>query len=240
MQQTITGLYLNHTNYGETSVILKLYTLQYGTTSFIVKGIKKKRGGGALLQPFHYLELNSNFRTDKDLNFGNQVRLAKASYSITSDIRKSTVAIFLTEVLNKTLKESAPNEENYTVIASLIRYYDESTFIPIFHHYFLIQLIKLLGITPNLAAQEKSDVLHIQGGTFENNLQPNKDYFSIETSLAFKQILGTKFDELISLKILKNTKKDLLENLVKYIETQTEIRKGSIGSYKILEIIFND
>ena len=96
MQQTITGLYLNHTNYGDTSVILKLYTLQYGTTSFIVKGLKRKKGGGALLQPFHYLELSSNYRTDKDLNFGNQVRLAKVSYSITSDIRKGTVALFLT------------------------------------------------------------------------------------------------------------------------------------------------
>ncbi len=240
MQQTITGLYLSHTNYGETSVILKLYTLQYGTTSFIVKGIKRKKGGGALLQPFHYLELSSNYRTDRDLNFGNQVRLAKASYSITSDIRKGTVALFLTEVLNKTLKESAPSEEIYTIIESLINYYDEAPFIPLFHHYFLVQLIQLLGVTPNLGKQIDSEVLHIQDGIFEYNAQPNKEYFSLDSSLAFKQILGTKFDELPLLKLNKDAKKNLLENLINYIETQTEIKRGSIRSYKILETIFND
>ncbi len=240
MQQTITGLYLNHTNYGETSVILKLYTLQYGTTSFIVKGIKKKKGGGALLQPFHYLELSSNFRTDKDLNFGNRVRLSKASYSITSDIRKGTVAIFLTEVLNKTLRESAPNEEAYKSIESLINYYDEEDFVPLFHHFFLVQLIKLLGVTPHFKQGLTQELLHIQKGVFEYNSQPDREYFSSQSSRVFKELIGMKFDGLKNLNLTKITKTELLKNLITYIEVQTEIKRGSIKSYKILETIFHD
>ena len=239
MQQTITGLYLNHINYGDTSVILKLHTLQHGTTSFIVKGIKRKKGGSALLQPFHYLELSSNFKAEKDLNFGNQVRLSKPSYSLTSDIRKSTVALFLTEVLNKTLKETAPNKELYVIIESLITFYDESEFLPLFHHSFLIQLIKLLGIMPNFGRNVSIDLLNIKEGLFEYNPQPNKDYFSLESSQAFKLIIGTKFEELNRIHLVKKTKQELLSSLVNYIETQTEIKKGSIQSYKILETIFN-
>lgn len=239
MQQTITGLYLNHTNYGDTSVILKLYTLEYGTSTFIVKGIKRKKGGLALLQPFHFLELVSNFKPEKDLNFGNQVKLLKPSYSLTSDIRKSTVAIFLTEVLNKTLKETSPSEEKYEIIASLIDYYDHSEFTSIFHHYFLIRLINLLGIFPNYGYNKSIDLLNIPNGVFEYNNRPDNNYFSLESSQAFKLISGTKFDELNELKIDKKTKKELLSNLVNYIETQTEIKKGSIHSYKILEAIFN-
>ena len=103
MQQTITGLYLNHINHGDTSVILKLYTLQHGTTSFIIKGIKRKKGGSALLQPFHYLELSSNFKAEKDLNFGNQIRLSKPSYSLTSDVRKSIVSAISIKVMEPDL-----------------------------------------------------------------------------------------------------------------------------------------
>lgn len=239
MQQTITGLYLNHTNYGDTSVILKLYTEQHGTTSFIVKGIKRKKGGAALLQPFHFLELTANFKADKDLNFGNQIRLSKPSYSLTSDIRKSTVSLFLTEVLNKTLKESAPNQELYTIISSLITLYDESEFIPLFHHYFLTQLIKQLGITPAFGRNASIDLLNIKEGIFEYNPQPGNAYFSLETSQAFKVILGTTFNEIIVLKLERKTKQALLLNLIQYIETQTEIKRGSIQSYKILETIFN-
>jgi len=239
MQQTITGIYLNHIDYGDTSVILKLYTLQYGTTSFIVKGLKRKKGGGALLQPFHFLELSSNFKGEKDLNFGTQVRLSKPSYSLTSDIRKSTVALFLTEVLNKTLKESAPNEELYTIVSSLITFYDVAEFSPIFHHSFLIQLINLLGVAPNFGRNVSIDLLNIKEGVFEYNPQPNSNYFSIETSQAFKLIIGTKFEELNEVNLETKTKKELLINLVNYIETQTEIKKGSIQSHKILDIIFN-
>ncbi len=239
MQQTITGLYLNHINYGDSSVILKLYTLQHGTTSFIVKGIKRKKGGLALLQPFHFLELISNFKPEKDLNFGNQVKLSQPSYSLTSDIRKGTVALFLTEVLNKTLKETAPSEEKYEVISSLIDYYDHADFIPIFHHYFIIQLINLLGIFPNYGYNKSIDLLNINKGLFEYNNQPDNSYFSLATSRAFKQISGTKFDELNNIHIDKKTKKQLLSDLVNYIETQTEIKKGSIQSFKILETVFN-
>jgi DNA repair protein RecO (recombination protein O) len=239
MQQTITGLYLSHINYGETSVILKLFTLQHGTTSFIVKGIKRKKGGQAILQPFHYLELTSNFKAEKELNFGNQVRLSKPSYSLTSDIRKSTVSLFLTEVLNKTLKETAPDEELYHIIDSLITLYDESEFLPIFHHYFIIQLIISLGIAPNFGRNKSIDLLKISEGIFEYNPQPNIDYFSLETSQAFKRIIGTKFDELENIRLTKEVKQKLLINLINYIETQTQIKKGSIQSYKILETIFH-
>ena len=240
MQQTITGLYLNHTNYGDTSVILKLYTLQHGTTSFIVKGIKRKKGGQALLQPFHYLELSSNFKAEKDLNYGNQIRLSKPSYSLTSDIRKSTVALFLTEVLNKTLKETAPNEELYYLTEHLITLYDESEFISLFHHFFLTQLIISLGITPNFARNKSIDLLNINDGVFEYHPQPNSNYFSQESSLAFKQILGMNFDTLNKLNLSQKTKQELLVNLINYIETQTQIKKGSIQSYKILETIFHN
>lgn len=239
MQQTITGIYLNHTNYGDTSIILKLYTLQYGTTSFIVKGIKRKKGGVAALQPFHFLELVSNFKPDKELNFGNQVKLSKPSYSLTSDVRKSTVALFLTEVLNKTLKEAAPGEEKYEIIASLIDYYDHAEFSSIFHHYFIIKLINLLGLFPNFGYNKSIDLLNIRKGQFEYTPQPDSNYFSIETSNAFKLISGTNFDELNSLNIDKKTKKQLLSDLVNYLEIQTEIGRGSVRSYKILEAVFS-
>ena len=201
--------------------------------------MKRKKGGLALLQPFHFLELVSNFKPEKELNFGNQVKLLKPSYTLTSDIRKSTVALFLTEVLNKTLKETAPSQEKYEIISSLIDYYDHADFIPIFHHYFIIQLINLLGIFPNYGYNKSIDLLNIHKGIFEYNPQPDSHYFSLATSEAFKQISGTKFDALHHINFDKTTKKQLLADLVRYIEVQTEIKKGSIQSFKILETVFN-
>lgn len=239
MQQTIIGLYLKHTNYGDSSVILKLYSLQYGTVSFIVKGIKKKKGSLALLQPFHFIELSSKFSTNKEINFGNKLKLHKPSYSITSDIRKCCVAIFITDVLNKTLKETAPSKEDYTYIEYLIDTYDKEEFIPLFHHFFLIELIKILGILPNNKTNKKTEVLNISKGIFEEANSIDKNLFSLESSIAFKELLNKNIKDIRLIKLNTKTKQELLLNLVRYIEFQTEIKKGSIRSHKILETIFN-
>ena len=152
---------------------------------------------------------------------------------------KYVAGIYPGRTLSKTLKETAPSEEKYEVISSLIDYYDHADFIPIFHHYFIIQLINLLGIFPNYGYNKSIDLLNINKGLFEYNNQPDNSYFSLATSRAFKQISGTKFDELNNIHIDKKTKKQLLSDLVNYIETQTEIKKGSIQSFKILETVFN-
>ncbi len=239
MQQNITGLYLNHISYGDTSVIVRLYTKEYGTVSFIVKGIKRKKGGLALLQPFHYIELTSNFKPDRELNFGNKVKLFKPTQSITSDIRKTTVAIFLTEVLAKTLQESAPNESLYEKLEYLITYFDTEDFSPIFHHLFLVQLIKELGIMPNFGKNQSIDLFNLETGLFERVNQPQKIHFTHEESLAFKTILGTNFANETALRIANSVKKNLLKKMVQYIEVQTEIPVGSIRSIEVLESVFN-
>ncbi len=239
MQQNITGLYLNHISYGDTSVIVRLYTQEYGTVSFIVKGIKRKKGGLALLQPFHYIELTSNFKPDRELNFGNKVKLFKPTQTITADIRKTTVAIFLTEVLAKTLQESAPNEPLYENIEQLISYFDAEEFSPLFHHLFLVQLIKGLGIMPNLGRNQSIDLFNLETGSFERVTQPQKIHFTQEESLAFKSILGTNFASETALKITSSVKKSLLKKMVQYIEVQTEIPVGSIRSIEVLESVFN-
>ncbi len=239
MQQNITGLYLNHINYGDTSVIVRLYTKAYGTVSFIVKGIKRKKGGLALLQPFHYIELTSNFKPDRELNFGNKVKLYKPTQTITSDIRKTTVAIFLTEVLAKTLQESAPNEPLYENLEDLIAYFDEEEFSSVFHHLFLVQLIKGLGIMPNLGNNQSIDLFNIETGSFERITQPQNIHFSQEESLAFKTLLGTNFANNTTLQIKNSVKKSLLKKMVKYIAFQMEIPRGSIRSIEVLESVFN-
>ena len=83
------------------------------------------------------------------------------------------------------------------------------------------------------------DLLNKKEGVFEYNPQPNNIYFPLAPSQAFKLIIGTEFDKLNEINLAKKTKQELLINLVDYIETQTEIKKGSIQSYKILETIFN-
>ena len=149
MRQSIKGIYIKHFPYSETSAVLKVFTQEYGLQSFIAKGIKKKKGAAAVLQPFHLLEIDCSYNPNKSLNYAGIIKLQKPPASITSNVRKSMVAIFLTEVLYKCIKEEESNSELYDYISTAISIFDASEFNANFHLVFLMGLSRYFGFQPS-------------------------------------------------------------------------------------------
>jgi len=240
MKQNLVGLYLNHFSYSDSSVVLKLFTQEYGVRSFILKGVKKKKGGIAALQPFHVLEITSNFSIDKELNYGNTVKLYKPSKSITIDIRKSTVAIFLTEILYKSIKEEETNSKLFDFLNDSIEWLDQKDFNPDFHLLFLIELTKYFGFFPSLPDVPSKKYFNIREGIFEFPKDLKAENLDAETSLDFKLLLGTKFAANSPLGLSAKRRMKLLNFLVRYFEIQLHLKANSIGSHKILQAVFSD
>lgn len=240
MRQSIKGVYLNHFPYSETSVILKVFTKEYGLQSFIVKGIKKKKGGAAVLQPFHLLEIECSFNPNKNLNYAGVIKLQRPPVSITMDIRKSMVAIFLTEVLYRCIKEEESNPEFYDYLSTAISIFDESEFNANFHLVFLMELSRYFGFQPSLPIKASQKYFSLKEGVFEHPVEVFDFHLSPELSISFKQLIGTKFDAISELKYSNTIRKELLGTMIKYYEMQLGIKKDIITSHKILETIFED
>ena len=240
MRQSIKGVYLNHFPYSETSVILKVFTREFGLQSFIVKGIKKKKGGAAVLQPFHLLEIDCSFNPNKNLNYAGVIKLQQAPTSITMDIRKSMVAIFLTEVLYKCIKEEESNPELYDYISTAISIYDESEFDANFHLVFLMELSRYFGFQPSSPGKVGQKYFSLKEGVFEHPSEIFDYHLPPELSSLLMQLIGTKFDTMSELKFSNSIRKELLGTLINYYEMQLGIKKDIITSHKILETIFED
>jgi len=240
MRQSIKGIYLNHFSYSETSVILKVFTKEYGLRSFIVKGIKKKKGGAGVLQPFHLLEIECSFNPNKNLNYAGVIKLQRPPVSITMDIRKSMVAIFLTEVLYKCIKEEESNSELYDYISTAISIYDESDFNANFHLVFLMGLSRYFGFRPSPPEKLSQKYFSIKEGVFEHPSEIFDYHLSPELSFQLVQLIGTKFDTILELKYSNSIRKELLGALIKFYEMQLGMKKDIITSHKILETIFED
>jgi len=238
MRQSIEGVYLNHFPYSETSVILKVFTKRYGLQSFIVKGIKKKKGGAAVLQPFHLLEIACSFNPNKNLNYAGVIKLQQPPISITMDIRKSMVAIFLTEILYKCIKEEEPNPELYDYISTAISIYDQSEFNANFHLVFLMELSRYFGFQPSLPIKTSQKYFSLKEGIFEHPAEIFDYHLSLELSTSFIQLIGTKFDAMHELNYSNSSRKELLDIVIKFYEMQLGMKKDIITSHKILETIF--
>jgi len=155
MVENIKGIVLRTVRYGDTSIIVDLFTLQHGRMSFAVSTARVKRTVRTVSfwQPLSMVEFNADIRP--------QGRMAKPTdvhaYYNYSDIPyspiKSTIAIFLAEFLSAATREERETPTLYDYMEQSLQLLDmlqSHASIANFHLVFLMRLSRFVGIYPNL------------------------------------------------------------------------------------------
>src|SRR5688572_33382273 len=103
------GVVFRFTKYGETSIIVTLFTELFGLQSYIVNGVRSKSGKNkiALFQPLTLLELIVYHREHANINRIKEIKCLHPYQSIPFDIKKSSLMMFINEVINKAVKEES-------------------------------------------------------------------------------------------------------------------------------------
>ena len=106
------GVVLHTLKYGDSSMIVYLLTDVGGRQNFMVQGVRSSGGRGskaALFQPMFAVEFEGLVSTKMQLHRFREVRSGLVLQSLPFDVRKSTIALFMAEVLYRLVKESEPN-----------------------------------------------------------------------------------------------------------------------------------
>lgn len=220
MLVTTPAIVLSKTNYGDTSLIIRCYTFSSGIKSYIIKGAKSKNKGKkqlGLYQPLSQIEITARHRNKGGLE---QIQSAKVHIpyqSIPYEMHKLSVAFFLSEILEKALREEEANPNLYNFLQSSLSWFDTHDKVGNFHISFLLQLTKHLGFYPDLSTAEYA-FFDIENGKFVSQIQdPVVSDKSINMFL--KSFLGTKFDNIHTILVSGEQKKQLLAILMRYYKT---------------------
>ena len=166
------GLVLSYLRYRETSVITRVYTRAAGVQSYVVNSV---RGGGkaparlALFQPFTLLDLVAYpAKRGGGLTRLSEYRVAYAYHTIPYDMRKSSVAMVLSEVVSRAVREEEANDVLFTYLREQLIGFDQAeTGFENFPITFLLGLTQYLGFAPRSGEDLVNQLL--SGGA----LQPN-------------------------------------------------------------------
>jgi DNA repair protein RecO (recombination protein O) len=146
------GIALSYLRYRESSIIAKIYTEAFGMQSYIVNGVRSSRSRSnriALFQPLTLLELvvyHKDNGSENRLQRISEIRTRVPFRSLPFDILKSSLALFVTEILGKSLREEESNERLYAFLEESILYLEEAEGgFENFHIHFLLQLAFFLG-----------------------------------------------------------------------------------------------
>lgn len=140
------GVVFRFTKFRETSIIVTIFTELFGLQSYMVNSVRSAKGKIALFQPLTLLDMVVYHRENANINRIKEVKCLHPYESLHRDIRKSAIALFLTEILNKTVKEESHSEDMFQFISkSLIELDLMPDQFENFHLVFLIRLSRLLG-----------------------------------------------------------------------------------------------
>ena len=219
MQVTTPAIVLSSLKYGDTSLIVKIFTATDGLKSYLLKGIltsKKGKLKTALFQPLTQLELVANHRNKGTLESIREAKVMHHYQTLHTDIGKNAVTMFLAEILSSSIHEEEANQGLFDFLEASLQWLDAHEKVSNFHIYFLLRLSRYLGFYPDLDAIHSScfDLLE---GQFTDTPSLNP-ILTGENLIFFKTFLGINFDTLQTIRMSKTQRQDLLKTLVLYFE----------------------
>ena len=107
------GIVFRFTKYGETSIIVNIFTEMFGLQSYMVNSVRSKSSKNkiALYQPLTLLDLVVYHRENANILRIKELKCLYPYQTIHRDIRKSAIALFLNEILNKAVKDQSHADE---------------------------------------------------------------------------------------------------------------------------------
>lgn len=240
MQVATEGIVLHFIKYGESSVIATIFTREFGRQTYMVNASRsrKSKNKAGLLQPLFLVDIEAFQKKSRDMQRMKGLKSNLVYQNIPFDITKSTQAIFLAEVLYKTISEQESYIELFDFIKNSLLYFDlmEDGWSN-FHLYFLFRLTEYLGFMPNTTKVGFQGWLDLRKGAIVP-FEPSHPMFAHKEATEYIiQLSQLKINELDKLKITRSMRDYLLGVLLNYYQLHFD-NLGKIKSMKVLKEIF--
>lgn len=199
------GIVLRSVKYGETSLVVSIYTELFGLQSYMVNGVraytKKGPGKANLFQPAAILDLVIYHNELKNLQRLKEFKWSFLYQNILTDVRRNSVALFMVELLQKTIKQPEPNDSLFNFIEDAFLHLDsaQDSVTANFALFFALHLTSFFGfrISDNYSAIK--NILDLQEGNFvtERPLHPHflEGPYSFTTSQLLKVMQPDELDQ---------------------------------------------
>ena len=208
------AIVLHSLKYGETRLIVDMFTRSQGRQSFIVSIPKSVKGKikKQLFQPLTLLEIESDLRPKLQLQKLSDVRLASPFSSIPFDPNKLSISLFIAEFLYYALRSEQHNEPLFDYIVNSIQWLDAQTDrFANFHLVFLMRLSRFLGFYPNLDHYQTGDYFDLRESIFLSAPPVHRDFLHPQEAEKIQLMMRMDFPTMHLFRMSHQERNRLLE-----------------------------
>lgn len=233
------GIVLHTLKYGDSSLIVTLFTEQFGRLSCIVNATRgnKAKNKSAVIQPLFLLELEIYLKKTRELQRIKELKLSRPYVTIPYDVRKSAQVLFLAELLYKIIREEEANPDLFSFLEGTLSFFDSlKDGSANFHVWFLAHLTRLAGIYPDLR-DIQGGCFDMKRGTIDDQIPLHPFYMDPDTTTCFRNIMMLEMNELPELRIRHSLRSALLARILDYYHLHFE-SLGNFNSLSVLNEVF--
>jgi DNA repair protein RecO (recombination protein O) len=212
------AILLHHVRYSDNSLIAQFYSSEYGRISVMVKGIssKKRSSKFSYFQPLNIFNIEIYRYEKREISNLKEMSLSFVPKNISGDIHRSSIALFISELLYSVIREEDVNRRLYDFIESSVITLDEMTSgISNFHLWFLVAFTAYTGIGPSSTSLGEC-YFDMVSGQFTRFAPPHTDYLEPHDAALLNLLLKIPATRLGELSLTGEERADLLDRILKY------------------------
>ncbi len=235
------AIVLKTIKYSETSLVVKAYTEQFGLKSFLVRGVRKKhsKNSSNLFQSLHIIEIVFPEKQSSSLIIPREISPGYSFHSIPFDLHKSSVILFMNELIYRSVHEEEPNPELFQFLYHSIVNIDETqNRVANAHLVFSFQLTMYLGFSPLGGFTPEKPYFLLREGVF-SKYSPEDDFsLNQDESELLYSLLTADLENCHLIEISGTARNRMLEIIILYYQLHL-IGFGEIKSLDVLNQVFH-
>lgn len=229
------AIVLGSVKYGESSIILKTFTREKGLQSFMVNGVRSKKGvvKPAMTLPLSQLNLVYYERSKGELKRIKEASVHYLYQSIPFEPEKNCMALFLAEVVSHLLHQDDASPELFDFLEEAFTFLEETTVsIANFHLAFLYQLTAYVGFFPE-KANTSAIYFDLAEGIYSHSEPLHPHFIKGELLAVWRQMGGTHYSKCTQIAVGSATRAALLNAILEYYRLHVK----DFGELKSLDVL---
>lgn len=240
MQESVNGIVLNVLKYSDKNSIAHVYTDRLGRRSVLVPqgATRGARMRNAAFMPLSIVEMQLRQMPRQEIATASDVQRLVPMTSIYTDPAKNAVAMFLSELLTRSIQESEQNQPMFDFLRASIEFLDATTdSVANFHLCFLVHFGAFLGIQPDVETYHKGAVFDSLEGVFTSGAMSGGEVIAGDKAEVVRQLLRITFANQHKYKFNRLQRGEILDGMLRYYALHN-IPVRNMRSPEILKMLF--
>ena len=224
------GVGIKYYKHGESSIIAKILTEEYGMLSFIAKGVRSKNSKKKIshFEPLKLVSIDFTLKPKNSLHFLSDITFEKTFVSLEKQMTKNFLAVYIAEILLCICQEGEKNKTLFDFVWSTSdELFSKNSIEKNLILKFMLKTTHYLGFFPDTKTLGEN-YFDLESGSFVNSKLLKGLYMSKENTFILSNLLKNK-----ELDISKSEQDNFLDEFFQYFKIH-HYNLDKVTSHKVI------